>query len=147
MKANLISENTVLWADDDLDDLFIIREILERAHLDHQVVEANNGKEILHYLSALERKEDYPCLIILDMNMPVLDGRQTIIRIREQPQYDLIPIVVFTTSNSEKDRLFCQGYGVEMFTKPSELAHLENVVVRMLGQCHAVPDNTGKPAF
>lgn len=147
MKSNLFSQNTVLWADDDLDDLFIMRAILERAELDHHIVEAYNGQDIMRYLDALKSKADFPCLIILDMNMPVLDGRQTIHNIREIEKYNSIPIVVFTTSRSEKDKLFCQSYGVEMFTKPSELEQLERVVVHMLGLCNTVPQPAIKKAF
>lgn len=127
--------HTVLWADDDLDDLMIMREILERNDISHKVVEVYNGCDVLRHLAQVKHKSDFPCLIVLDINMPVLDGRETLARIRAEKRYDGIPVVMFTTSSSEKDRSFCRLHGAEMYTKPSSYLELVQMVQSLLMHC------------
>ena len=127
--------HTVLWADDDLDDLMIMREILERNDISHKVVEVYNGCEVLRHLSQVKSPPDLPCLIVLDINMPVLDGRETLVRIRAEKKYDGIPVVMFTTSSSEMDRAFCRRYGAKMYTKPSSYLELVQMVQSLLMHC------------
>jgi CheY-like chemotaxis protein len=65
-----------------------------------------NGRKVLDFLQELD-EDDYPCLIIMDMNMPVLDGRETLASIKTDERYQSIPVVVFTTSDSQVDQSFC----------------------------------------
>lgn len=136
MNTKPANNHTVLWADDDVDDLLIMREILEQYHPDHKVVEAGNGQQVLQYLAALKHPSEFPCLIVLDMNMPVLNGRQTLALIRKEKRFDIIPVVVFTTSGAERDRSYCKALGAEMYTKPSSLADLEKAVGKLLDHCN-----------
>src|SRR5881394_1448454 len=88
----------IFIADDDEDDVSFIasalKEIKEPAMLRHFV----NGRELLAELS----HGHLPALVILDLNMPVLDGRSTLKQIRNQPLYDEIPVIVLSTSNTLK---------------------------------------------
>ncbi|HEU4473113.1 MAG TPA: response regulator, partial [Flavisolibacter sp.] len=77
-----------------------------------------------------------PCLVILDINMPVLDGKETLSIIKKTEALQNIPVVVFTTSESELDRLFCQRLNTEMITKPPSYSSLEMIVVRLLNFCN-----------
>jgi CheY-like chemotaxis protein len=128
-------KNTILWADDDADDLQMMREILLKNKNDYHIVEVNNGKEALHYLEAAKETYNLPCLIILDINMPVMDGKETLSVIKGSPEYEKIPVVVFTTSESELDKMFCKKLGTEMITKPPNFSTLENTVVKLLSYC------------
>ena len=73
---------TILWADDDVDDLLLFREVLEELTQSFDVVEAANGKEALAYLQKAKAASLLPCLIILDINMPVLNGKETLVAIK-----------------------------------------------------------------
>jgi len=136
MKTQPAKNHTVLWADDDLDDLLIMREILERLDQQHRVVETHNGQEVLDYLHALHNEAAYPCLIILDINMPVLNGRDTLARIRREAKYDNIPVMIFSTSSSNMDRAFCDRFGAKLYTKPSTLVEYEQVIATLLTHCN-----------
>lgn len=127
--------NTILWADDDYDDLEIMREILSRTGRDYEIVEVHNGKEALEYLKKLAADSDMPCLIILDINMPIMDGKETLSIIKNTKEYQSIPVVVFTTSESELDKLYCKKLGTEMITKPPTFGTLAAALDKVLQFC------------
>jgi CheY-like chemotaxis protein len=126
--------NTILWADDDPDDLQMMRDILAKNKKAFDIAEVRNGKEAMSYLEHAEG-ENFPCLIILDINMPVLDGKETLTLLKRHEKFSRIPVVVFTTSASELDRLFCKKLGTEMITKPPTFDNLEATVIRLLDFC------------
>src|SRR5438309_8748978 len=101
--SELMEQYRIVWVDDDKDDLEVFKEILKELQIDHKLVEFHNGKEVLDHLNTLQ-ETDFPCLIVLDMNMPVLDGRRTLSQIKSQQRYNQIPIVIFTTSDSVLDK-------------------------------------------
>ena len=101
-----MKKNTILWADDDADDLQMMREILLKNNRDYSIMEVRNGKAALEYLDKAKDTATLPCLIILDINMPILDGKETLSIIKRSEDYKAIPVVVFTTSASELDRIF-----------------------------------------
>ncbi|MGN6163185.1 MAG: response regulator [Flavisolibacter sp.] len=131
-----MQKNTILWADDDADDLMLMKEILLKNNRNYEIVEVRNGKEALDFLKQAKEAAHLPCLIILDINMPILDGKETLSILKKEEAYQSIPVVVFTTSNSELDKLFCNKYQVEMITKPPHYKSLENAVLRLLNFCN-----------
>lgn len=126
---------TLLWADDDADDLLLMKDILLKNGKNFNIVEVANGKEAIEYLHESVKKNDVPCLVILDINMPVMDGKQTLALIKNGKHFANIPVVVFTTSNSELDKLFCKQMKVEMITKPPQYRSLEKAVMQLLSYC------------
>ena len=128
-----MSKNTILWADDDYDDLQMMRDILAKKQTDFHIVEVHNGKEALEYLR--KASDNPPCLIILDINMPVLDGKQTLSILKTKEEFKEIPTVVFTTSESEIDKLYCRKYNTEMVTKPPTFSTLSAALDKLLKFC------------
>jgi CheY-like chemotaxis protein len=128
-----MAKNRILWADDDYDDLQMMREILGEKNDDFEIVEVHNGKEALEYLK--QERKNLPCLIILDINMPVLDGKETLSILKRTQEYKDIPIVVFTTSASELDKLYCKRYNTEMVTKPPTFTTLGTALDKLLKFC------------
>lgn len=127
-----MSQQTILWADDDYDDLQMMREILAQKNDDFKIVEVHNGIEALEYL---EQSTNLPCLIILDINMPVLDGKETLSILKNTEKYKDIPIVVFTTSESELDKIYCKRFNTEMVTKPPTFTTLSAALDKLLKFC------------
>ena len=109
---------TILCVDDDSDDLQLLNETLCDTYKDFEIVEAHNGRQALDLLQQLKNSGQHPSLIILNINMPVLNGKETLSIIKTDEAFRSIPVVVFTTSGSESDKKFCSLYGVEMVTKP-----------------------------
>src|SRR5687768_3192600 len=128
-----MKKNTILWADDDMDDLQLMREILVKNHQDFNIIEVGNGKEALGFLEHASESDHLPCLIILDINMPVLGGKETLAMIKSKEEFRSIPVVVFTTSDSDLDRMFCEKYNTQMITKPPSYKKLESTIFKVLG--------------
>jgi len=126
--------NTILWADDDPDDLQMMRDILANNGKQFEIADVRNGKEAILFLEQIT-EEHFPCLIILDINMPVLDGKETLTLLKRHERFSKIPVVVFTTSASELDKLFCRKFGTEMITKPPTFDNLEAAVLKLLDFC------------
>ena len=115
---------TILWADDDPDDLAIGKEALEESNLCRDLRFVEDGEELMDYLYRRGKYGDRalsprPSLILLDLNMPRKDGRVALEEIKSDPKLRQIPVVVMTTSKSEDD--ICRTYdlGVNSFiSKP-----------------------------
>lgn len=130
------NRHIILYVEDDLDDLFIVQQAFENYNETILVVHAHNGFVALEYLKELEKKDLLPCLIILDMNMPGMDGRETLIRIRQSKAYNNIPVVVFTTSSYKTDKDFAQKWGAEFITKPLMYGELEELAKTFVSKCN-----------
>lgn len=118
----------VLYAEDDPDDRELLRETIKDRNVSCELIETANGREALLYLRSSKGKKTPPCLIILDLNMPVLNGRETLAIIKSELDTRTIPVVVFTTSSSPQDEEYCKRLSAEMVTKPSSLEELKKVV-------------------
>lgn len=127
-----MNKRHILWADDDMDDLMLMRQVLQDLGQEYDVTEVSNGQEALDYLEAAKQKGSLPALIILDMNMPVLNGREALAVIKKDEALKDIPLVFFTTSNSELDKMYCRRFGVEMITKPPRYSSLKEAVQKLL---------------
>lgn len=127
--------DTILWADDDADDLLLMKEILRKHNKHFTIVEVSNGREAIDYLNDARQTGQLPCLVILDINMPIMDGKEALSVIKRQPDLSILPVVVFTTSNSEMDKLYCRKMKVDMITKPPSFQSLEGAVMKLLNYC------------
>ena len=134
MQQELTSSKTILWADDDTDDLELFPHVLNELAPGHQLLQFENGRELLDFLQGTENANN-SCLIILDINMPVLNGRDTLRMIKQDQRFSAIPVVVFTTSNSSLDKAFCKWMHTEMLTKPFTYEALKEVLQKLLSYC------------
>lgn len=110
-------KKVVYWAEDDLDDMQVFRLLLLDLASDYDIVNFQNGKLLVNHMASLSPK-DYPNLIVLDMNMPVMNGIDALKHLSNNRKYDAIPKVIFTTSNNEKDKAYCESINARMLTKP-----------------------------
>jgi len=129
-----IMARIVLCVDDDPDDRELIRNAIFRVDPSYTVAHATNGKEALQYLHRAG-DTDMPCLVILDINMPVMDGKQTLLEIKNNDKWNQLPIVVFSTSAHPSDFFFCQQFGVELVTKPANFNQITVEAERLLQHC------------
>lgn len=132
-----MKSNIILCVDDDVDDLELLHEILRGANGNYTILEAHNGRKALDILRDLKTADSPPCLIVLDINMPVLNGKETLSMVKRDEMLKSIPVVVFTTSGSEADLQFCNLHGVEMITKPPNFHNFKSVVQKLLKFCAA----------
>ena len=122
---------TILICDDDEDDRLLTRQALEDAHVSNDVYFVNNGEQLLDYLyqrgayAGETGKAPRPGLILLDLNMPRIDGREALKTIKGDKTLANIPVVVLSTSRLEQDVMKSYELGVNSFiTKPVTFAGL-----------------------
>lgn len=116
----------ILIADDDPDDRMMIQEAFGERCPHCRLHFVQDGEELMGFLSGTSL---IPDLLLLDLNMPLKDGREVLTDIRANALYISMPIVVMTTSGSDEDRLFCQQNGANSFiVKPSRYMELLGVV-------------------
>jgi len=125
---------TIVIADDDADDRMLIAEALRESRLANDLRFVEDGQELMDYLARKGRYADHsnsprPGVILLDLNMPRKDGRETLREIKADPAFKRIPVVVLTTSKAEED--ICRSYdlGVNSFiSKPVTFESLVQVM-------------------
>jgi len=120
---SIVPKRRFMIAEDDPDDQLLIRDALEQNGISEQDISfVDDGQELL---LALERGGQNPDVILLDLNMPRVDGRQALKEIKSNEALKHIPVIIFTTSSSEEDvRLTYQTGGNTFFTKPSSFDDL-----------------------
>lgn len=126
---------TILYADDDPDDQLMLRDVILGADAGLHVVSAANGLEALGYLNKAKANGKLPCLVILDINMPRMNGKQTLTNMRNDPDLQGIPVVFFTTSSFEQDKRFSEQHRVQLVTKPDTLPKYYDAVKMLLSLC------------
>jgi CheY-like chemotaxis protein len=110
----------ILVADDDMDDCEMIREALQESRLLNDVHFVHDGEQLMEFLSQ-RREHALPGLILLDLNMPKMDGREVLKTLKKHPELHNIPIIVLTTSQAEEDIIRSYNLGANSFiTKPVE---------------------------
>jgi CheY-like chemotaxis protein len=126
-----MSLKIILHIDDDDDDLQLIKEAIEQEDT-YAIKQFSNGKEGLKYLEQAKALDTIPVLIILDMNMPVLNGKEMVKRIKEDEVIRRIPLIIFTSSAKFADQEFCKKYAVPLFVKPFMMKDFKGLVQEML---------------
>jgi CheY-like chemotaxis protein len=111
-------KHRIFIVDDDADDREIIRDAFMSALEGQDYVFIENGDKLLEYLEHNSEGEA-PSLIMLDLNMPGKDGRETLKELKTNNRFHHIPTIVFTTSSSFRDKQMVYNLGANCFiTKP-----------------------------
>lgn len=126
---------TILYVDDDIDDLLLISDAFEK-YTDHlKVIHASNGVEGLTMLEKMRKQEQLPCLVIIDINMPIMNGKQMLEKLRSESPYKDLPVIVFSTSQLQNDQEFAEKYDAEFISKPSGYNELKSLVAQFVSRC------------
>jgi CheY-like chemotaxis protein len=133
--SNTNHKHIILYAEDDPDDLFMVQQAFEKFDDSIELVHGSNGFDALQKLNHYYKNGNLPCLVILDVNMPGMDGKETLIRIRQSEIFQKIAVVLFTTSSSDGDKSFARKWNAEFITKPLIYAELEVLAKTFLNFC------------
>ena len=110
----------LLCIDDDPEDIELFVDAVKMISVDYTVVAAVNGREALKKLEGI-----VPDYIFLDINMPVMDGKETLVKIRNDQRLQSVPIFILSTSNDAKEADTCRKLGATMWlVKPSSFWEL-----------------------
>ena len=117
-------KHLILIADDDADDRAIIRDAFANLKADYEYIFFENGDMLMAYLHNCGESQ-FPSLIMLDLNMPGKDGRESLKEIKSSKRLHTIPVIVFTTSSSQRDKAMSYNLGANCFvTKPDTFNNL-----------------------
>ena len=115
----------ILLVEDDIIDAMTVKRTSQELGLPHTIVHVNNGKEALDYLN---KGGDFPDVILLDINMPVMDGIEFLENKNKHEEMLMIPTIVLTTSNAETDRISCyKQHAAGYMLKPVEYKEFKDL--------------------
>ena len=114
----------ILLVDDDDDDYLLAKKALSHSRLLHKLIRLTDGQELMDYLYRKGKYQDtqqwpMPDIILLDLNMPRMDGREALSKIRTELDFKHIPIIILTTSKEDSEILNSYTLGANSYmTKP-----------------------------
>src|SRR5436309_3076246 len=129
----MLNELPLLIAEDDPNDVFLLRRAFQKAGLDHPVVVARNGQEAIDYLGEEHgpgrSRRPFPALLFLDLKMPLMDGFDVLTWLKGRPLKQKLPVIVLTSSNQEKDIAQAREMGADDYrVKPQQFDDLVQIV-------------------
>ena len=136
MTKSISPKNIVFYADDDIDDLELVRDAFFQYSDNVEVITVTDGSKALSYLNNLDQDDNLPCLIILDINMPVINGKEVLTRLREMEHLQAVPAVLFTTSSQPADKNFAKKYNAGFITKPIDVKQMAYIADQFIEHCN-----------
>jgi CheY-like chemotaxis protein len=105
--------------EDDEVDVLTVQRAMDYLHVDNRLLPLPDADSLLEYFT--DPAYEKPWLIILDLNMPRMNGIELLQHLRYHPRFNDIPVIILTTSNEETDKVRCFQYGIAgYFVKPVE---------------------------
>lgn len=127
-----ISEKSykIIVADDDADDQYLIKQAFRETLKSYNVQAVSNGMELLELLFETGKgRVEKPDCIILDLNMPLVDGFQVLEKLRKEKSTSDIPVFILSTSRFERDRIKSEEMGANGFySKPYQFDELKRII-------------------
>lgn len=105
-----VTNKPILLVEDDQVDTMTVIRALKDIHVTNPLVHLENGEEAIHYLRDAESEK--PCIILLDLNMPIMNGIEFLQVVKHDDQLKRIPVVVLTTSEEQQDKVNSFNMGV-----------------------------------
>ena len=125
--TDLDKNNLILYADDDTDDRSWVSEACKILNCSLNINFVENGRQVIDYLKSQVTR--LPSLIVLDLNMPEMDGRQTLQYLKSNPYYKEIPVAIVSTSGNKIDKEVCKRLGASLYiTKPNVHAEWQSII-------------------
>lgn len=121
----------ILWVDDDEEDAQLFRSAFDKVDGQCRLVQVEGGEEALTYLQE-QSGNRLPSIIVLDINMPLMNGRELLSELKTNIRFRGIPVVMVSTSNSAEDQAFCDQYNVMIMVKPHSIPDIEMMVKRIV---------------
>lgn len=124
---------SILIAEDDADDRFLLQTAFAENDFGDTLHFVENGIELLSFLEhILDKQNDLPIFILLDLNMPKKDGREALKDLKNNSRLKDIPVIIFSTTNNESEMRRCYDLGANSYiTKPSNFKSLLKTIAAL----------------
>jgi CheY-like chemotaxis protein len=134
--VNVVQEMTILLVEDDPGHARLIEKNLRRSKITNNVVTVGDGQQALDYLLGEGKYEGNeqpsPLLVLLDLNLPVLDGFQVLQRMKANERTKRIPVVILTTTDAPHEVSRCHELGCNVYvTKPVDYAQFSDAIHKL----------------
>ncbi|HTJ13214.1 MAG TPA: response regulator [Dinghuibacter sp.] len=124
-----------MLADDDREDQFIIAEAFEEIGVKDVLHFVENGENALTWLEACAADGSLPELIVLDLNMPKMNGTQTLLRLKEDERFRHIPVIIYSTSLNNIERDECIRLGAHSYVIKGITFNECKIIAKTLYDC------------
>jgi CheY-like chemotaxis protein len=121
-----MKKNYVLCVDDDPDDCALLAEALTQLRPDIELRFVHNAENAMEILRASDKSE-LPCLIVMDINMPGIDGKETFLTLRQDELLRRIPVVLMSTNVRDPDLREMEHNGTTILQKPNNFSGYEEI--------------------
>ena len=124
---------TILLVEDDPGHARLIEKNLRRSNINNQILNVDDGQKAIDYLfnqgEYATSKHDSPLLVLLDLNIPGVDGYQVLKRMKEDPRTKRIPVVILTTTDDSREVAKCYNLGCNVYvTKPVDYEQFSEAI-------------------
>jgi len=135
MTQSLPPKSLVLYADDDPEDIELVSEAFLSYAQNVELLTFPDGIELLNFIETIDPFHASPCLFILDINMPRLDGKETLRRLRRIESFAEVPAVLFSTSSLPADASFAKNFNAGFVTKPLHTNQVHMIIDEIIDHC------------
>jgi CheY-like chemotaxis protein len=135
MTQSLPPKSLVLYADDDREDIELVSEAFSQYSQNVELITFNDGVEMLNYVRTIDPLQPAPCLFIIDINMPGINGKETLKRLRKIEEFAEVPAVLFSTSTLPADAAFAKIYNAGFVTKPLYTDQVHQIIDQIIEHC------------
>ncbi|HEY0742015.1 MAG TPA: response regulator [Chryseosolibacter sp.] len=119
----------ILVVDDDKEDHLILEEYFSESGIHENVKFVENGLRAIEYLEGISEDAALPKLIVLDLNMPLLTGSQTLLQLKQNNRFKNIPVIIYSTSESDNEKRKCLSFGaIDYLVKPVTMEEGQRMV-------------------
>ncbi|MFB9052774.1 response regulator [Formosa undariae] len=121
----------ILLIEDDMIEVMKLNRAISSLELPHKIIEANNGEDALNLLA---QKDNIPDIILLDLNMPKINGIEFLGILKNDPTLKYVPTIILTTSSNQRDLLACYEIGIAGYVlKPLKYEEYVSKIEKLLG--------------
>jgi CheY-like chemotaxis protein len=125
-----VSALNILLVDDDQDDVELMQDALRDNDINFTMEIVRQGDKVIPFLNSCK---NFPNVILLDLNLPKMHGREVLSRIKLSDDFKHIPVAILTTSSSQTEKEFCLSAGATNFlTKPSTVEGFNKTIQSIL---------------
>src|SRR5215467_1703566 len=133
-----VNQRTILLVEDNPTDEALLMRALQKSGITNPIIKAKDGLEAIQYLFATGRyefrnPEDLPAIVLVDLNLPKLDGLEVLRRMRSDYRTKLVPVAIFTSSIEEQDLINGYSLGANSYVrKPIEFSKFSAAVEQLV---------------
>jgi CheY-like chemotaxis protein len=122
----------ILLIEDNEGDILLTTEAFEDSKIVNSITTIRDGKEAISFFEALTKKEEIPHMVLLDINLPKVNGHEVLMYIKNNERYKSIPVIILTTSSAEKDILQSyKNYANCYITKPIDVSDFMKAITKI----------------